>query len=166
VTKTKENVSFRRDKGNSPIYQEIIVNGKVDTVTKSFNYAVNKYKSRSCLGTREVLGEEDEVQKNGKLFKKLALGDYSWLTYEEVADRAHDFGRGLRALGQASGSSIAMYAETRAEWMISCLGAFSQNIHVCTGEIFKTEAMFVRLKMTLLVQLGFSAFNSLMQQRR
>ena len=25
-----------------------------------------------------------------------------------------------------------MYAETRAEWMISCLGAFSQNIHVST----------------------------------
>ena len=30
------------------------------------------------------------------------------------------------------GSKISMYAETRAEWMISCLGAFSQNIHVCT----------------------------------
>ena len=135
MTKSKETVSFRRDKGNSPIYQEIIVSGKVDTVTKSFNYAVNKYKSKSCLGTREILGEEDEVQKNGKLFKKLALGDYNWLTYEEVADRAHDFGRGLRALGQSSGSSIAMYAETRAEWMMSCLGAFSQNIHVCTGTI-------------------------------
>ncbi len=25
-----------------------------------------------------------------------------------------------------------MFSETRAEWMISCLGAFSQNIHVCT----------------------------------
>ena len=143
MTKSKETVSFRRDKGNSPIYQEIIVSGKVDTVTKSFNYAVNKYKSKSCLGTREILGEEDEVQKNGKLFKKLALGDYNWLTYEEVADRAHDFGRGLRALGQSSGSSIAMYAETRAEWMMSCLGAFSQNIHVCTG---RTSLLGSRLR--------------------
>ena len=25
-----------------------------------------------------------------------------------------------------------MFSETRAEWMVSCLGAFSQNIGVCT----------------------------------
>jgi long-chain acyl-CoA synthetase len=56
----------------------------VDTVTKSFNYAVQKYGQKSCLGTREILGEEDEVQKNGKLFKKLALGDYTWISYEQV----------------------------------------------------------------------------------
>jgi long-chain acyl-CoA synthetase len=137
VTKTKDVVSYRREKGQSPIYQEIIINGKVDTVTKSFNYAVKKYGGKSCLGTREILGEEDEVQKNGKLFKKLALGDYNWISYEQVAERAHNFGRGLRSLGQTPGSAIAMYAETRAEWMISCLGAFSQNIHVCTGEFIQ-----------------------------
>ena len=31
------------------------------------------------------MGEEDEVQPNGKMFKKLELGDYRWMTYEEVA---------------------------------------------------------------------------------
>jgi long-chain acyl-CoA synthetase len=50
------------------MYQEIIVRGKVDTVTKSFNFAVNKFGDRECLGTREVLGEEDEVQSNGKVY--------------------------------------------------------------------------------------------------
>lgn len=43
-----------------------------------------------------------------------------------------NFGLGLRVLGLESGCNISMYAETRAEWIISCLGAFSQNIHVCT----------------------------------
>lgn len=61
------------------------------------------------------------------------MGDYTWLSYDQVAERAHAFGKGLRALGQQPGTSIAMYGETRAEWMISCLGAFSQNIHLCTG---------------------------------
>jgi hypothetical protein len=28
------------------------------------------------LGTREILDEEDEVQSNGKMFKKYILGDY------------------------------------------------------------------------------------------
>ncbi len=146
---SKEAVSFRREKGNSPIYNEIIVSGKVDTVTKAFNFAVGKYGDRTCLGTREVLGEEDEVQSNGKVrqsmndcktgsdidsvgflqvFKKLALGDYQWITYNQLAATVESFGRGLRRLGQDPGSSIAIYAETRAEWMMSCLGAFSQVI--------------------------------------
>ena len=33
---------------------------------------------------REVLGEEDEKQSNGKIFKKLSLGDYKWISYQEV----------------------------------------------------------------------------------
>lgn len=125
-------VTFRRDKGDSDIYQEIIVKGKVDTVAKAFNFAVSKYNDRECIGTREILGEEDEVQHSGKVFKKLALGDYKWITYNELKASADAFGRGLRLLGQKPGTSIAIYAETRAEWMMACQGAFSQNIHVCT----------------------------------
>jgi len=133
VESSDKAVTFRRDKGtNSDIYQEIIVKGKVDTVTKAFNFAVNKYGDQECIGTREVLGETDEVQSSGKVFKKLELGDYRWISYNQLAATAESFGRGLRLLGQEPGTSIAIYAETRAEWMMSCLGAFSQNIHVCT----------------------------------
>ncbi len=39
------------------MYQEIIVRAKVDTVTKAFNYAVQKYQDQDCLGTRQVLGK-------------------------------------------------------------------------------------------------------------
>lgn len=45
---------------------------------------VLRYREKNLLGTRDVLAEEDEVQPNGKMFKKLELGDYRWLTYEEV----------------------------------------------------------------------------------
>ena len=60
-------VSYKRDKGASKIYQEIIVEGKVDTVIKAFKYAVGKFGDRDCIGTREVLGEEDETQSSGKV---------------------------------------------------------------------------------------------------
>ena len=39
------------------MYQEFIVRAKVDTVTKAFNYAVQKYQDKDCLGTRQVLGK-------------------------------------------------------------------------------------------------------------
>ena len=44
---------------------------------------MQKFRTKECLGTREVLGVEDEVQKSGKVFQKLQLGEYKWMTYEE-----------------------------------------------------------------------------------
>lgn len=32
-----------------------------------FKFCVKKYGGRPCLGTREVHGEEDEMQPNGKV---------------------------------------------------------------------------------------------------
>ena len=73
------------------------------------------------------VGEKEEVQKNGTSFTKLALGEYEWMSYNMVHASVVSFGAGLRFhLNQHPGSLITMYAETRAEWMISCLGAFSQ----------------------------------------
>ena len=53
---SKEQVSFMRELGESHLYQEIIVDGGVDTVSKAFEYAVTKYGNKECLGTRKVLG--------------------------------------------------------------------------------------------------------------
>ena len=39
--------------------------------------AVRTYGSKQCLGTREQLSEEDEVQPNGRVFKKVSTGLYS-----------------------------------------------------------------------------------------
>lgn len=43
----------------------------VDTLDKMFEYAARRFPKRDCLGTREVLSEEDEPQPNGKVFKKV-----------------------------------------------------------------------------------------------
>ena len=129
---SSKSVTVTRQKGESKIYQEVIIDGKVDTAIKAFDFAVNKFKQVQCLGSREVLKEHSEIQNDGKVMKKLQLSDYKWKTYQEVQNKAKSFGRGLRSLGLESGSGVAIYAETRAEWMISCLGAFTQNIHICT----------------------------------
>lgn len=43
----------------------------VDTLDKMFEHAAQKFPQRDCLGTRELLSEEDELQPNGKVFKKV-----------------------------------------------------------------------------------------------
>lgn len=52
---------------------------------KVLRYAVKKYPDKKCLGTREILAEEDEEQPDGRIFKKVS---YSMLQakYESGED--------------------------------------------------------------------------------
>ena len=43
-----------------------------------FSWAVARFGSRKFLGTRDVLGEDDEIQPNGRIFAKLELGEYRY----------------------------------------------------------------------------------------
>ncbi|XP_006637643.1 long-chain-fatty-acid--CoA ligase 3a [Lepisosteus oculatus] len=103
-----------------------------DTLDKVFEYAKNKFSTNHCLGTRELLSEEDEVQPNGKVFKKVILGEYRWLSYKETHLAAARFGSGLAALGQKPKSTIAIFCETRAEWLITAQACFMYNFPLVT----------------------------------
>lgn len=46
------------------------IQGK-DTLDKLFDHAVQRFGKADCLGTREVLNEENEPQPSGKVFKKV-----------------------------------------------------------------------------------------------
>lgn len=56
------------------------------------------------------------------------MGDYVWRSYIEVDKEAAHFGLGMRELGAHPRRNIAMFAETRAEWMIAAHGCFKQSI--------------------------------------
>uniref|UniRef100_A0A8C1Q9T5 long-chain-fatty-acid--CoA ligase n=2 Tax=Cyprinus carpio TaxID=7962 RepID=A0A8C1Q9T5_CYPCA len=104
----------------------------VDTLDKVFEYAVVHFPQRDCLGTREVLSEEDEIQPNGKVFKKVILGDYNWLSYEDTFHLSQRFGSGLASLGQKPLCNIAIFCETRAEWIIAAQACFMYNFPLVT----------------------------------
>ncbi|XP_060098173.1 fatty acid CoA ligase Acsl3 [Heteronotia binoei] len=103
-----------------------------DTLDKVFKYATSKFKDKKLLGTREILKEEDEIQPSGKVFKKVILGKYSWLSYEDVYNKANNFGKGLAVLGQQPKTTIAIFCETRAEWMIAAQACFMNNYQLVT----------------------------------
>ncbi|XP_072361828.1 long-chain-fatty-acid--CoA ligase 4 isoform X1 [Scyliorhinus torazame] len=104
----------------------------LDTVDKLFEAAEKKFRKQHCLGTRELLSEENEVQVNGKVFKKLILGEYKWLSYEEVNQHVNCFGSGLTALGLKAKDMIGIFCETRAEWMIAAQACFKYNFPLVT----------------------------------
>ncbi|XP_076832808.1 long-chain-fatty-acid--CoA ligase 3a [Brachyhypopomus gauderio] len=104
----------------------------VNTLDRVFEVAVRRFAEQEFLGTRDVLSEGEEVQENGKVFKKMILGDYRWLTFEQVYRTACDFGSGLAALGQEPRKNIAVFCETRAEWMIAAQACFMYNFPLVT----------------------------------
>ena len=63
-----ETIAFLRQNGDSGMFNEIIVRNGVDTMTKAFNYAVQKYGEKECLGTRQILGKI-VVIKDLKVYK-------------------------------------------------------------------------------------------------
>lgn len=56
------------------------------------------------------------------------MGDYKWMTFIEVDKASDNFGNALISYGQKPKTNIAIFAETRAEWMIAVQGCFKQNI--------------------------------------
>lgn len=109
-----------------------MLQANIDTLEKMFTYVTRVHTNKRCLGTRDILSEEDEIQPNGRVFKKYKMGEYKWNSFVEVERMAASFGRGLRELGQQPLQNIVIFAETRAEWMIAAHGCFKQNIPIVT----------------------------------
>ncbi|KAJ8960894.1 hypothetical protein NQ318_020193 [Aromia moschata] len=131
VTQDTKSITYRSTSEPNE-HHIILVRENLDTMVKMFEYCSKRYPNKRCLGTREILAEEDEVQPNGRVFKKYVMGEYRWKTFAEVNVLAANFGRGLRELGNMPRQNIVIFAETRAEWMIAAHGIFKQNIPLVT----------------------------------
>ncbi|XP_008193859.1 long-chain-fatty-acid--CoA ligase 4 isoform X2 [Tribolium castaneum] len=131
ITQDTKSITYRSTTQPGKVHIQL-VQEKIDTMAKMFDYVSKAYPNKRCLGTREILAEEDEVQKNGRVFKKYNMGDYKWKTFSEVNMLATNFGKGIRELGNEPGQNVAIFAETRAEWMIAAHGIFKQSIPLVT----------------------------------
>uniref|UniRef100_A0A673LBL2 long-chain-fatty-acid--CoA ligase n=1 Tax=Sinocyclocheilus rhinocerous TaxID=307959 RepID=A0A673LBL2_9TELE len=104
----------------------------VSTLDRVFESSVCRNPHLNCLGTRELLSEEDETQEDGRVFKKVILGEYRWMSYDQVYKEMRAFGSGLAALGQKPLKNIAIFCETRAEWIIVAQACFMYNFPLVT----------------------------------
>lgn len=97
-----------------------------------FDFAVKLHSHKRMVGTRKVLREDDEVQPNGKVFKKWEMGEYEWKSYMQIDEMANNFGKGLRELGLNPMDRICIFAETKADWLVCALGCFKQTFPLVT----------------------------------
>ncbi|XP_014219278.1 long-chain-fatty-acid--CoA ligase 4 isoform X2 [Copidosoma floridanum] len=130
-----------RDDDKSVVYRNVdpigsmhatLVREKIETLEAMLRWVASVHGNKKCLGTRQILAEEDEVQPNGRIFKKYKMGDYRWKSSKEVEALACSFSRGLKDLGLTARKNIVIFAETREEWMIAAHACFKQNLTVVT----------------------------------
>lgn len=108
------------------------VDPKCKTLDTEFARVCALYENEDCLGTREILAEDEEPQPNGKKFKKLIMGNYQWKTYRQVFIEADNFGKGLHELGVQPRQNVLIFSETREEFLISLQACFRYNHPVVT----------------------------------
>mmetsp|Transcript_6473 Transcript_6473/g.16585 ORF Transcript_6473/g.16585 Transcript_6473/m.16585 type:complete len:725 (-) Transcript_6473:151-2325(-) len=106
--------------------------------------AFQRYGNRNCMGSRKFLGWKEP----GKVKE---FGETSWKSFAQVGVDAHKFGAALRANGcvpappttnlkkVSTSSRIAIFENTCPDWMVACVGAFTQAITVTT--IYATLGM-------------------------
>jgi len=104
----------------------------VSTLADLFEQACKRHAQMRLLGTRKLIGRETKVSEDGRSFEKLHLGDYEWLSYGQAFERVCNFASGLVELGHERGERVAIFAETRAEWIIALQGCFRHNNTVVT----------------------------------
>jgi len=63
-------LTFRSVTEPKELHVELVRNN-VDTMEKLLLYTTQRYAHKRCLGTRDILAEEDELQANGRVFKKV-----------------------------------------------------------------------------------------------
>lgn len=104
----------------------------VDTLDELFKRSCQRHGTKKCMGTRQLIAEEDEVQPNGRVFKKVIMGDYEWMTYDEAFGYVKKLSSGLQALGVEPKQFVTIFAETKAEWMLAAQACFHRNFPVVT----------------------------------
>ncbi|XP_054709782.1 long-chain-fatty-acid--CoA ligase 4-like isoform X2 [Uloborus diversus] len=104
----------------------------INTLDELFRMSVVRFGTKKCLGVRELQAEADEYYRNGKVFKKVRLGEYKWYSYVDIEQRVENLSKGLLELGLQPKKQIVIFAETRIEWMLVCQVCFRINVPVAT----------------------------------
>lgn len=102
------------------------------TIAALFEQSCEKNSRHRFLGTRKLISRDFVTSGDGRKFEKVHLGEYEWDSYTRVFDRACNFASGLVKLDHDLNTRAAIFADTRAEWLIAFQGCFRQNVTVVT----------------------------------
>ncbi|PVF94704.1 acetyl-CoA synthetase-like protein [Serendipita vermifera] len=116
----------------------------VNTIPDLLDYAARVHGDKPSMGWREVVDvieEEKEVTKTidgkevkeNKKWKYFKLGEYQYVSYIEVRERAHDIAKALLELGIEKGEIWNIYASTSPTWQWMQYACSTISVTVATA---------------------------------
>ena len=72
IAKDDHTITYRSVDPPGPLHV-MLERQKIDTLDKMLKWVTDMHSGKKCLGTRQILAEEDELQPNGRIFKKVKL---------------------------------------------------------------------------------------------
>ena len=110
-------VTYRSTKKKHQLCIEADQKG-IDTMDKMLELLRQKYATRPCIATRQIVSVDKEIDSaTGKVWKKFNMGAYQWITYDQMFQRALAFGRGVNQVGYPPGTKVVMFADTRGQFL-------------------------------------------------
>jgi long-chain acyl-CoA synthetase len=70
VSIEEKSITYRSLQDPREVHVKLLLEG-VDTMAKMLHFVAKLHGHKRCLGTREILAEEDEIQPNKRVFKKV-----------------------------------------------------------------------------------------------
>ena len=118
-----------------PLTKEVRANQPlVRNIYELFKISSNKHAEKLCSGTRKVLKEVTEQDKQNIVARKFLMEDaYRWYTYQSIQKRIDDVAFGLVSeTCLKSKDVVVIYADTCLEWFISAMACFKVNCKIAT----------------------------------
>jgi len=79
IAMDEKSITYKSISSPRRIHKQL-VQERITTMDKLLRFITKKFHNRRCLGTRQILAEEDEIQKDGRIFKKVIwLNGLLWL---------------------------------------------------------------------------------------
>src|SRR3989338_508926 len=117
------------------------------TMLHFISKAVSSFSEKTAFATRKVVKTEKEKQPNGKELEVYHMGAREVTTFGKMFEQICGFAAGLKKLGIEPGHKIALYEETRAEWIMSAYGIwFAGAVPVTVYSNLGEDALIYALK--------------------
>ncbi|RWW16525.1 hypothetical protein GW17_00019584 [Ensete ventricosum] len=105
--------------------------GRVSQRWLSYLSTLERFACKPLLGSRELISMETEVNQDGRSCEKLHLGNYRWISYGEAFKAVCNIASGLLQLGIGKNDRIAIFCETRAEWLLALQAKSHRGYCIC-----------------------------------
>ncbi|KAJ2160100.1 long-chain fatty acid-CoA ligase [Coemansia sp. RSA 552] len=105
--------------------------GEVTTVYGAFEHRLRLEPQKQTMGRRRLRAIHQRADGAGRTRQYFELGEYEWVTYEEIGCMTRELGAGLWR--RCEGNRVAIYAPTSREWTLTMLACYSQAMQVVTA---------------------------------